>query len=182
MKIYHGIRENYKPYVTVQEEGNPEIKNLKHFVKHNPVSMDWGNGGAGAADLAWSLLIDVYGTDTVDFVEFIYQRFKREVVVDLPQGDWTMTSAQVKEAVDQYKKVFDEEYTQAVTINSKFKNGLVLSATGSVDVLIKLSDEIRALASQTGEDLTNTNLGGLYYGILQHCESMKQRVLDKIEN
>jgi hypothetical protein len=180
VKIYHGSRKNGKPYVTVQDDSNAALRPLRHFVKHTPSGFDWGHGGSGPADLAWALLIDFYGPKAIHFAEFIYQKFKRDVIANLDPQEWTLTGEAIAESVNQYKIIFDEEFNKTISISSNYTDNLTITATGNIEALIKLSDEIKALASEASMDLTSTNLGDIYYQVLQYCEMMKQDLLNKI--
>lgn len=181
VKVYRGFRKDGKAYVTVQKDTNAEPEYLRNFVKFNPVGFDWGHGGSGATGLSWSLLMDVLGPEQVDFIEFIHQRFKKDVIINLDEQEWTLTSEMIEEAIKDYKNYFDEEYNKKVTITSNIDDKLILTATGNVENLIKLSDEIKALTSQIGMDLSETALGSLYIQILAHCEKMKQNMLNKMQ-
>ena len=181
MKVYRGFRKDGKTYVTVQKSVESEPETLRHFVKHSPMSFNWGEGGgAGASDLAWSLLMDLLGPESVDFSEFIYQKFKKEIVFNLEDQEWSLTSEIILESIQEYKRIFDTEFEKSVTITCNVHRNLSLTATGKVEMLIKLSDEIKALASQTTTDLTESYLGKLYYNILDHCETIKCDLSDKI--
>jgi len=181
VKIYHGYRKDGKPYVTVQDDPNAAPRTLRHYVKHTPSGFDWGHGGSGPADLAWALLIDFYGPKEIHFAEFIYQKFKRDVIAKLDTQEWTLTGEALAESLGQYKKVFDEEFNKTISISSNYTDNLTITATGNTEALIKLSDEIKALASEASIDLTSTNLGDIYYKVLQYCEMMKQDLLNKVE-
>ena len=122
-----------------------------------------------------------YGSNAIHFAEFIYQKFKRDVIANLDTQEWTLTDEAIVESVNQYKIVFDEEFNKTISISSNYTDNLTITATGNIGALIKLSDEIKALASEASIDLTSTNLGDIYYQILQYCEVMKQKLLDKIE-
>jgi hypothetical protein len=179
MKVYRGFRKDSKFCVTVQQglESEPEL--LRHYVKHTPMGFSWGGGSSGSSDLAWSLLIDLLGPNTVDFVEFIYQKFKKEIVFNLDE-EWTLTGDMIQESIQDYKKIFDAEFEKSVSITSKVDPNLTLSATGNMEMLIRLGDEIKSLAAQANADLAGNYLGKLYYEILIYCETIKEDLSTKI--
>ncbi len=61
---------------------------------HSPDGFNWGYGGSGPAQLALALLL--HYTDR-DKAVFLYQRFKWEVIAVLPQSDFEMDEAVVKD-------------------------------------------------------------------------------------
>lgn len=70
---------------TVLVDGKP----LKHIVKHSPTGLNWGYGGSGPADLALSILTDLYDPE---FAEANYQQFKWDIIAKLPQKEnWILT-------------------------------------------------------------------------------------------
>lgn len=181
MKIYQGTRTNGKTYVTVKESENANPVPLKHLVKHTPMGFNWGiDGGSGASDLAWSILIDLLGTKSVDFAEFIYQKFKKEIIFNLEDEEWTLTGDLIQASIQDYRQWFDSEFEKLVTLDCPVNKNLSLTATGNVEMLIRLGDEIKALASQNSLDLTGTFFGQLYYRILDHCETIKNNLAVKI--
>ncbi len=181
MKVYQGIRNNGKVYVTVQANEAADAVPLKHLVKHTPMDFNWGvNGGSGASDLAWSMLIDLMGAESVDFIEFIYQKFKKEIIFNLEDEEWSLTSDILQESIKDYKQWFDSEFEKMVTIDCPVDKNLSLTASGNVEMLIKLSNEIKALTSANSLDLTGTFFGQMYYKILDHCETIKDNLENKI--
>ncbi len=181
MKIYQGTINNGKAYVTVQTSEAADPVPLKHLVKHTPMGFNWGvNGGSGASDLAWSILIDLLGGESVDFIEFIYQKFKKEIIFNLEDTEWSLSSDIIQESIKDYKQWFDSEYEKKVTLNCPVNKNLSLSATGNVEMLIKLSNEIKALTSANSLDLTGTFFGQMYYSIMDHCETIKDNLENKI--
>ena len=181
MKIYQGTLNNGKAYVTVQTSEAADPVPLKHLVKHTPMGFNWGvNGGSGASDLAWSILIDLLGGESVDFIEFIYQKFKKEIIFNLEDTEWSLSSDIIQESIKDYKQWFDSEYEKKVTLNCPVNKNLSLSATGNVEMLIKLSNEIKALTSANSLDLTGTFFGQMYYSIMDHCETIKDNLENKI--
>ena len=95
MKIYAGTREGYAADVTVN--GRPLNPRLDLW-NHSPTGFEWGYGGSGPAQLALALLADHLGDDE-EAVE-LHQEFKRAVIAELPRRGWTLTSEQIRRAVD----------------------------------------------------------------------------------
>src|SRR5260221_3544670 len=99
MKTYEGRREDYAADVTVT--GRP--LNPRHDLwNHSPTGFEWGYGGSGPAQLALALLADHLGND--DQAMEIYQRFKWAVVAKLPKSGWTLTSAQIDQALQSIRE------------------------------------------------------------------------------
>ena len=99
MKVYFGTG-GPNPKVYVEDRfvpGKRESEPLKHYQRHSPDGFNWGYAGSGPADLAFSLLVDAqvrYGVsvkDAIGVAERHYQRFKGEMVANMPLGDdWCM--------------------------------------------------------------------------------------------
>ena len=94
MKIYQGIREGYALTVTVN--GRPLNPRLDLW-NHSPTGFEWGYGGSGPAQLALALLTDHLADD--EQAVRLHQSFKFAVIVKLPKKDWTLTSDQIKQAL-----------------------------------------------------------------------------------
>ena len=91
MKVYKGI-------ATGTVVGSKVVlvngKRLKHINKHSPSGFNWGYGGSGPADLARSILNDLYGKEVADR---LYQKFKWAFIAELPQGeDWELTEEDIE--------------------------------------------------------------------------------------
>jgi hypothetical protein len=54
----------------------------------SPSGFEWGYGGSGPATLAIAILAHAYNDE---FASEWYQRFKREVVSELPEEGWMLT-------------------------------------------------------------------------------------------
>jgi hypothetical protein len=78
-KIYRGMRlepdQTTLPDILVAVDGKP----LEHIVRHSPDGFEWGYGGSGPADLALSILTDVFG-GRVELANLYYQEFKFDFV------------------------------------------------------------------------------------------------------
>ncbi len=64
---------------------------------HSPTGFDWGYGGSGPAQLALALAADVLGDDEAALG--VYQRLKFRVVGRLPGHGWTLTEAELADAL-----------------------------------------------------------------------------------
>ena len=98
MKTYVGLRMSEGVAVTVRDEQG--MQELTHQIRHSPTGFEWGYGGSGPADLALSVLADVL--DDVSEVERLYQDFKRDVVVSLPDDRWVLTEKEVVDWLHQH--------------------------------------------------------------------------------
>jgi hypothetical protein len=92
-KIYRGRRVNPEDEtlsdVLISVNGKP----LKHIVRHSPTGMQWGYGGSGPADLALSILTDVFG-GRVELGDLYYQEFKMDFVAGW--GDsWVISQEEI---------------------------------------------------------------------------------------
>ena len=95
MKTYEGKREGYAVVVTVN--GRPLNPRLDLW-NHSPSGFEWGYGGSGPAQLALALLVDCLTDD--DRACELHQAFKRQVVAKLPMPSWTLTEAEIRQAVN----------------------------------------------------------------------------------
>jgi len=66
--------------------------------QHSPEGFDWGYGEGGPAQLALALLADHLGDDARALA--LYKHFKRRIVWKLPGAGWTLTSADIDEALE----------------------------------------------------------------------------------
>jgi hypothetical protein len=66
---------------------------LHHWVLHSPTGMEWGYGGSGPADLAYSILCTV--TDPA-IAERYHQAFKWDFVAALNQDRWEIDRHEVE--------------------------------------------------------------------------------------
>ena len=98
MKRYEGHRTWRGVNVTVN--GHPLNPRLD-LRNHSPTGFEWGYGGSGPAQLALAILADHLGNDE-QALNF-YQRFKWIVIAELPKRGWTLTRAQVGEAMESLK-------------------------------------------------------------------------------
>lgn len=62
-----------------------------------PTGFEWGYGGSGPAQLALALAADVLGEDEAALD--VYQRLKFRVVGRLPADGWTLTEAELADAL-----------------------------------------------------------------------------------
>ncbi len=94
-KIYRGRRvspvDETLSDVLIAVDGKP----LKQVVRHSPTGMQWGYGGSGPADLALSILTDVFG-GRVELADLYYQQFKRDFIA--AWGDsWQISEEEIEQ-------------------------------------------------------------------------------------
>ena len=65
---------------------------------HSPTGLEWGYLGSGPAQLSLAILVDYLGD--VAQAEDLYQDFKKAVVVNLPEEEWTLSNQDVAEAIE----------------------------------------------------------------------------------
>ncbi len=73
----------------------PQGKPLKQIVRHSPTGMQWGYGGSGPADLALSILTDVFA-GRVELADLYYQDFKMDFVAGWG-NEWIVTEATIND-------------------------------------------------------------------------------------
>jgi hypothetical protein len=82
------------------------VRSLHHVVLHSPSGFAWGYGGSGPADLALSILCDVFGErpriKRLFWGDFLahnhYQQFKWEFVATWPSDqNWEVSSVAILE-------------------------------------------------------------------------------------
>jgi len=56
---------------------------LKHYNRHSPDGFEWGYGGSGPADLAFSVLVHFYNEE---IAEKYYHDFKRDIIASVPKS------------------------------------------------------------------------------------------------
>jgi hypothetical protein len=94
VRRYEGRREGYVADVTV--DGRPLNPRLDLW-NHSPTGFEWGYGGSGPAQLALAILADHLNDDERALV--FYQRFKWSVIAELPKKGWTLTGAEIEQAI-----------------------------------------------------------------------------------
>jgi hypothetical protein len=98
MKRYTGTRTEGGCAVVVSDNGGTRLLDPRLDLRnHSPTGFEWGYGGSGPAQLALALVADVLGDD--DAALDVYQRLKFKLVGRLPQGGWTLTEAELAEAI-----------------------------------------------------------------------------------
>ena len=94
MKHYSGRREGYAVIVTV----DGRRLNPRHDLwNHSPYGFEWGYAGSGPAQLALAILAD-HCANSEEALN-LYQRFKWEVIAELPHREWILTSADIDAAL-----------------------------------------------------------------------------------
>lgn len=97
MKTYHGFRDaTGTAHVTI-DDGAGGYRPLVHLVRHSPTGYEWNYGGSGPADLARSLLADVFG---LPVHAALYQRFKFKTVASLPHDEWLLDESEIRAAAE----------------------------------------------------------------------------------
>jgi hypothetical protein len=93
--VYHGQRDptaSVGQECTVTVDGNP--LNLRYdLLSASPSGFQWGYGGSGPAQLSVAVLAHAFDDE---FACEHYQRFKREVVANLPEESWTLRRSELK--------------------------------------------------------------------------------------
>ena len=98
MKTYSGHRTQDGCAVTVTDgTGCRGLDPRFDLRKHSLTGFEWGYGGSGPAQLALALAADVLGDDEAALD--VYQRLKFRVVGRLPAAGWTLTEAELAEAI-----------------------------------------------------------------------------------
>ncbi len=115
MKTYHGYRRIEHDHTgspncstcVVQVCVNGRKRDLRprnDIRNHSPTGFEWGYGGSGPAQLALALVADCCGASLA--IPPIYQRVKM-IVASLPHEGWTLTEAQIRDAVEKAKREAD---------------------------------------------------------------------------
>lgn len=98
MKTYRGERsEGGCAVVVVDDGGSRELDPRFDLRNHSPSGFEWGYGGSGPAQLALALAADVLGDD--EAARAVYQRLKFRVVGRLPKDGWSLTEAELTDAI-----------------------------------------------------------------------------------
>jgi len=91
-----------------------DIHGLRHIVRHSPTGMEFGYSGSGPADLALSILTDVFD-GRVALADLYYMEFKFEYVASWLSDEWVVTSDDIDEwlkkktgsGIEELKQKFD---------------------------------------------------------------------------
>ncbi|RQG98305.1 DUF6166 domain-containing protein [Natrarchaeobius oligotrophus] len=90
--VYRGYRDPTAPVgeeCTVSVDGEP-LDSRHDLLSASRSGFEWGYGGSGPAQLAIALLAHAFNDEIAcDH----YQRFKRDVVAELPEEGWTLRAA-----------------------------------------------------------------------------------------
>ncbi|MDP3911989.1 MAG: DUF6166 domain-containing protein [Gemmatimonadales bacterium] len=97
-RIYMGTRTSCECLVEVADEGKRREREPlapRHdIISHSPAGFEWGYEGGGPAQLALAILADAFGPVVA---EMGHQRFRRDVVANLPREEWTLTTDDLRE-------------------------------------------------------------------------------------
>jgi len=102
MKLYSGkkTKGGIGGQAIVVKENNRQYP-LPHIEKHSPDGFNWGYGGSGPADTAYSILVDCLGEDQA---KGLYQFFKWDFVASWG-NEWEVSEKEIKEwAKDKLKE------------------------------------------------------------------------------
>lgn len=98
MKTYKGVRrsdgsvEVFVVEYIPNSDGLERRGCLEHRFRHSHDGFEWGYGGSGPADLAFSILWDYLGPE---IAESCYMEFKWSVVSVLNRKEWTLTTGEI---------------------------------------------------------------------------------------
>ncbi|WP_248895330.1 DUF6166 domain-containing protein [Haloplanus halobius] len=94
--VYRGHRDPAAPVgeeVEVTADGEP-LDCRYDLLSASPSGLEFGYGGSGPAQLAVAMLAHAFDDE---FACEYYQRFKHEVVANLPEEGWTLTKTDLDE-------------------------------------------------------------------------------------
>lgn len=100
------FRGHHDPTAPVGEEYNVTVNGeplAKRYdlLSASPSGFSWSFSGSGPAQLAIAILAHAYDDE---FAKSRYQKFKRQVVAELPEDEWTLT----KDDLDQWREEVTE--------------------------------------------------------------------------
>ena len=85
-------------------DGRALVTGIRHdWVLRSPTGFEWGDGGAGPADLAANTLL--YATGDRDFAHRHFRRFRDEVIARIPQSGGVLPAADVLEWVARFHDI-----------------------------------------------------------------------------
>ena len=92
--VYRGRRYPTAPVNEVVEvvADGQSVDCRYDLLSASPSGFEWSYGGSGPAQLAIAILAHAYDDE---FATDHYQRFKREVVAELPKSGWTLTKQDI---------------------------------------------------------------------------------------
>lgn len=76
-KIYFGTNSGIGPQTIFVSSPSSAPYLLPHVKRHSPGGFQWGYGGSGPADVAFSILVDLIGEKIAGIY---YQQFKRDFI------------------------------------------------------------------------------------------------------
>jgi hypothetical protein len=106
MKTYTGYRlpgdqgAAAQGFVTVHQEGKPPQPLAPRFdLRRHADDLNWGYTGAGPAQLALALAVDVLGDDQA--AQEVHQQLKFRLTSRLPKDGWALTEQQVRRLIQE---------------------------------------------------------------------------------
>jgi len=99
VKRYEGARKGHD--VGVMVDGQP-LNPRFDLWNHSPTGFEWGYAGSGPAQLALAILADHCSNN--EKALNLYQRFKWEVIAELPHREWILTSADINAALQSLRE------------------------------------------------------------------------------
>lgn len=103
LKTFRGYRDSANHAVVVVSSAGARSKKLPLYLRvlnHSPSGFEWGYSGSGPAQLALAILLNSFPEESKDWAIRLHQFFKARIVASLPRTGWTLTSDEIKKAVD----------------------------------------------------------------------------------
>lgn len=109
MTTYVGARHNGNAIVSVIDAQTKCASMLDaghRHVNHSPTGFEWGYLGSGPAQLAFAILLDHLGS--VDQARGLYQDFKFQVIAQIKESHWELTTAEIDAALKRIRTARSE--------------------------------------------------------------------------
>ena len=104
-KTYIGERDSdgtTRVYVREAGKTTHALALRLNLFNHSPTGFEWGYAGSGPAQLALALLADALADGTTAVA--LHQRYKFEVVAELPRDGWQLSAEQVRTVAMRIKR------------------------------------------------------------------------------
>jgi len=85
--------------VCIRDNGTARC-NVPHKVRHSPTGIEWGYGGSGPADLAFSILIRFTDRETA---ETLYQDFKWDFIACMPYEGGVIPAQTIRQWLEEQR-------------------------------------------------------------------------------